>query len=633
MFENTVALADETQETEVITDAEPIIKKEDIREAHNKLEKFKQAKKSVDKRVIDNEEWFRQRHWKFMDDGKKAKKNDDAPKSDNIEPTSAWMFNSLFNKHADAMDNYPTCNFVPREEADRKTAEELSAIVPVILKLNKHRQLYRRSWWYLLKFGTVIEGTFWDKRKYYGMGDITISRIDILNFFPDPDVLDIQEASDVFVVHLKDKKALKQQYPEIDENSLSGSFTLEKYHHDDQDNDADKVAVIDWYYKKYTENGTILHFCQFVGDEILYASENDPECRDRGFYEHGEYPFDITQLFPVETSIFSFGFIDIMRSPQAYIDRLDQAILTNVAKAANPKTLVSKQLGINKDDLTDLSKPLIEFTGHIDASMYQQLTVGNIPPGIINHYLNKINELKETSGNRDVNQGSAGSVTSGTAIAALQESGSKGSRDMLLGNYDTFESQCKKIVSLITQHYTLPRKFRITNSQGQEEFISFSNKQLVPQSVENEDTMRIPEFDVDIVAQKQNRFTTNANNEMALAFYNAGFFNPQNADQASACIEMMTFDSKEQILNKIRQNGLMFQQIQQMQQQILALSQIVAQVTGDARVFQAANVQGGLTDNPGMGGNLLGTPGTIGPATDNSQAAKARRRAMEAATV
>lgn len=618
----------QTDDNQENVEAGSRITKEDIRKAFQKLQKFKMAKKSVDDRIVDDEEWFRQRQWKYMRSNDNKEEN-----RDRIEPTSAWMFNSLFNKHADAMDNYPTCNFMPREESDRKAAEELSAIVPVILKINGHRKKYSRSWWYLLKFGSVVEGTFWDKRKYYGMGDVAISQIDILNFFPEPNILDIQDSSDVFFVHLENTEKLLAEYPQLEKNNLHNDFTLSRYVHDDYDNSDEKSAVIDWYYKKYTENGTVLHYCQFVGDEILYASENDPEFRDRGFYDHGEYPFDVTTLFPTETSLFGFGFIDIMRSPQAYIDRLDQAILTNAAMLSKPRALISDALGINKEELADMDRSFISVKGSISQGSYQPLTVGNMSAGVMQHYLNKINELKETSGNRDVNQGSSGGgITSGTAIAALQESGSKGSRDMLQGYYTSFESQCKKIASLITQFYDLPRKFRITNSQGQEEFISFSNEGVIPRQDES-GSMRIPEFDIDIVAQKQNRYTTNSNNEMALAFYNAGFFNPQNSDQALACVDMMSFDNKEQVANKIRENGLMYQQIQQMQQQIVQLSQIVAAVTGDNRVMNAVNVQAGMTDDMANGSNLSGTKGMIGKKADNSQAEKARARVQEAAQV
>lgn len=47
-----------------------------------------------------------------------------------------------------------------------------------------------------------------------------------------------------------------------------------------------------------------------------------------------------------------------------------------------------------------------------------------------------------------------------------------------------------------------------------------------------------------------------------------GFFNPQYADQALSCMEMMDFEGKDMVMQRIAQNGTMFQQLQQMQMQM-----------------------------------------------------------------
>ncbi len=48
----------------------------------------------------------------------------------------------------------------------------------------------------------------------------------------------------------------------------------------------------------------------------------------------------------------------------------------------------------------------------------------------------KIDEMKDTAANRDVNSGGTGSgVTAAAAIAALQEAGNKASRDMISASY------------------------------------------------------------------------------------------------------------------------------------------------------------------------------------------------------
>ena len=78
--------------TDVLSGEQPIGEKE-ISEAMAVLEKYKSAKASLDKRIIDNEEWYKLGHWKQYGnrvmEGKRA-------------PSTGWLFNSIANKHADA---------------------------------------------------------------------------------------------------------------------------------------------------------------------------------------------------------------------------------------------------------------------------------------------------------------------------------------------------------------------------------------------------------------------------------------------------------------------------------------------------------------------------------------------------
>ena len=67
------------------------IGEEEARKALAILEKYKQGKKTLNQRLIDNEEWWRMRHWERFD---KKNTNKEA-----IKPASAWLINSLMNKH------------------------------------------------------------------------------------------------------------------------------------------------------------------------------------------------------------------------------------------------------------------------------------------------------------------------------------------------------------------------------------------------------------------------------------------------------------------------------------------------------------------------------------------------------
>ena len=65
-----------------------------------------------------------------------------------------------------------------------------------------------------------------------------------------------------------------------------------------------------------------------------------------------------------------------------------------------------------------------------------------------------------------------------------------------------------------------------------------------------------------------------------------GFFNPALAEQSLVALEMMDFEAKDIITDKITQNAAMYQQIQQLQMQV---QQLTAALGGM-----------GQTDNGGM---------------------------------
>jgi hypothetical protein len=159
------------------------------------------------------------------------------------------------------------------------------------------------------------------------------------------------------------------------------------------------------------------------------------------------------------------------------------------------------------------------------------------------------------------------------------------------------------VIELIRQFYTLPRKFRIIGEYGAEQYITYTNAGLQPQYQGNEFGQdmgyRLPLFDIEVTAQKQSPYSKMSQNELALQFFSAGFFNPQIADQALACMDMMDFDRKQFVMQKIAQNGGMYQQMMQMQQRMVMLAQMVDQVRGSNMAEQlAAQFSGGAPVAP-----------------------------------
>lgn len=564
------------------------IGKEQVQAAQQTLNKYKEGKANLEKRIVDNEQWYKIRHWECM---RKSETQE-------VEPSSAWLFNCIANKHADAMDNFPSPNILPREEGDKAEAEMLSSIIPVILDQAEFEQTYSDVWDYKLKAGTGIYGVFWDASKLNGLGDISIRKIDIINLFWESGITDIQQSRNVFHVELQDNDLLKDKYPQLEGKLSNATMDITKYVYDDTVDTNNKSVVVDWYYKKSQNGQTVLHYCKFVNDQVLFATENDKDMVETGWYAHGMYPFIFDPLYKVEGTPCGFGYIDVGKSAQEYIDRGNQAIMKNMLVNAKPRHFIRTDGAVNEEEYADTNKDFIHVDGNLGQDSIIPIKVNPLNDIYVSVINNKVDELKETTGNRDISTGGTTSgVTAASAIAAMQEAGSKLSRDNSKSSYRAFRKMCVMIIELIRQFYDMPRCFRIMGENGTARFVEYSNANLIPQAqgVEMGVDMgyRLPLFDVEITAQKQSPYSKMSQNELALQFYSAGFFNPQMADQALACLDMMDFDRKQFIMNKIAQNGGMYQQMLMMQQQMLQLAQIVDQERGSNIADQmAAGIMG-----------------------------------------
>ena len=580
-----------------------VIGREQVQKAQLTLNRYKEGKANLENRIIENEQWYKLRHWECM---RKEKKNQ-------VEPSSGWLFNAIANKHADAMDNFPSPNILPREEGDKAEAEMLSSIIPVILEQNDFEETYDNVWDYKLKAGTGIYGVFWDKEKMNGLGDITIKKVDIINLFWESGITDIQRSRNLFHVELADNDLLLGAYPQLEGKLGNSTMDISKYIYDDSVDTNNKSALVDWYYKKRNAEGkVVLHYCKYVNDQVLFATENDPEYAERGWYDHGLYPFVFDPLFSVEGTPCGFGYIDVGKSAQEYIDRGNQAIMQNMLANAKPRHFVRTDGSVNEEEYADLTKDFIHVDGNLGQDSILPVQGKPLNDIYVQVITNKVDELKEVTGNRDISTGGTTSgVTAASAIAAMQEAGSKLSRDNNKASYRAFRKVCLMVIELIRQFYDIPRCFRIMGENGAARFVQYSNEGISPQfqGIEMGVDMgyRTPLFDIEITAQKQSPYSKMSQNELALQFYTAGFFNPQMADQALACLDMMDFDRKQFIMQKIAQNGGMYQQMLMMQQQMLQMAQILDMKTGSNMADQiAAGITGGVAPAPTAGGEAPG---------------------------
>jgi hypothetical protein len=627
------------QESEYVGRVGPI-GKDEIKKALETFMRYRQGKEALDARIVENEEWFKLRHWDQFA-GKKINPADP-------RPASAWLLNSIANKHADAMDNYPVPAVLPRERDDQEDAKALSEILPVVLEQNEFEQTYSDLWWYKLKTGTGVYGVFWDPDKNNGLGDIDIRDIDLLNLFWEPGILDIQKSRNLFHVEMVDSDLLEQRYPFLEGKTASANMLdTKKYLYDETINLEGKSPVVDWYYKVKVNGRTVVHFCKFAYDEVLYASENDPAYAERGFYDHGKYPFIFDTLFPVAGSPAGFGYLDVCKEPQKYIDKLDQFILKSSMMHANPRFFVKENSGVNEEEYADWNKSFVHYNGTGDPrEAIMPLVLQEFPAYVVQIRDKKVDELKETSGNRDFSQGgTASGVTAASAIAALQEAGSKLSRDIIKASYRAFAQVNYLCIELIRQFYSESRWFRITGPMGDMRFEAFSGQRIAPKPQGADFGMdmgyRVPIFDVKVSSQKSSPFSTVAQNERAKELYGLGFFRPDLADQSLAALEMMQFEGIEQVRERIAKNQTLLQMVQQLGQLSLLMAAELDRVSGTQFASQVAQVMGMPQQAPPQGAGNVQEVQTnpLGDAMNddfnqgkNSRAGAARAKAAEMST-
>lgn len=650
---------EDTKVVDLTLDRHKKFGKDQTLKALEDLQKYVEGKKMVDIKATENQQWWRLRHWSVI-----GGETNEATKA-GIEVGSAWAINSLLNKHADIMDSFPKPNVLPREADDEEEAKLLTEIIPAILEQNDYEEVYRRSGWDFCIDGAAIKGVFWDTSKHDGLGDVAVTNVDVHNLFWQPGISDIQDSDKVYHITIEDIDVARAKWPKIaDRIGPQDTGMITRYIHDDNIDVSHCCEVVDMYYKIPTlspvymdgvdKEGkptkvkvhdipkTILHLAIFVNGELAFCSENEPGY-ENGFYEHGKFPFVIARLFPVKDSPWGFGYLDIMKHPQKDIDKLDQAIIKNAMMRARPRYWARKNANINMNDFADWNTEIVEVaTGELGDAV-RKIDVDDVPSGAMNHLVNKIDELKETSGNRDFSQGSTQSgVTAASAIAALQEAGSKLSRDINKELYRAERELYYMVIELVRQFYSEPRSFRVMDSTGDLRFVQYSNANIVEQDTRMPDgtTRHVrPVFDILVTAEKQSPFSRAAQNETAKELYGMGLFEPERAIPALVCLDMMDFEGKDKVRQQIQENAVMIQQFEAAMNLINQLAMMNPQIAAMAMQQglidpeQMAMQQQAMAEQaPANDAHQKGSPEDRASSTGNSYADKIRKRSAEAAS-
>ena len=654
------------------------VDRERLLEFNKILQKYKAGKHHLERRVVTAEQW-----WKLRNETEEIKRG--IGWNDDFRAKSGWLHNVIVSKHADAMESFPEPIVLPREPGDKEMAKTLSDVLPVILEQNLFEKVYSDAMWQKLKTGTAAYKVTWDESKLNGLGDISISRVDLLSVFWEPGITDIQKSRYFFHAELQDNELLEKEYPQLKDKLNGSPMTLTKFIYDDNVSTDGKSLVIDVYYKVQQDKRTVLHYCKYVNDEVLYSTENNevsgtepeqspyreqqpdlspvfpPQTGETGFtpgaeqpvmpmqqpvtpapqnplgpaetehyglYDHGMYPFIFDTLWPIEGSPCGYGYVDLCMNTQIQLDMLDTAFIKNAMAGATPRYFSRLDAAVNEEEFKDINRAIVHVSGTLDDTGIRPIDYSPLAGNYINFYQNKITELRETSGNTESANGIySGGVTAASSIAALQEASGKTSRDASRASYRAFGEMNNMIIELIRQFYDLPRTFRIKGESGQEAFAVVDNSMMQPEPIgigTQDMGYRLPVFDVKVEIQKRNAYTRTSQNELALQLFNLGFFNPQYSTPALSCLDMMDFEGKDELMQKLEQNGTIYTQLQQVSQLLMQMAVKYEPQNAQALAQQLS----GMTPVAGGGGAPVELKGL--DTGENRTVEKARMRSNQA---
>lgn len=514
------------------------VSKEFLTRARDAFVRYKSDKEAITDRVRKNMEFYKAAYDRLYDGERNI-----------TRPATAFILSAVENKYADYIENFPQANFLAREQGDEETAKLLSKIMPSQLDVSGLRKAYKQNARQKLITGTGIYGVFWCEREK----NIHIKRLDFMSVFCDMNVDDIQESKFVFVVSAVDNERLKLMYPKYAE-MFDGDVMMDGYEQQREMNGCSEI--VDCYYK--TPKGK-LHLLKFCNDVVIDSTEGEKGF-ENGLYRHGKYPIVLDVMYPESRGPFGFSTVDIVKNPQMYIDMLDGAILKNAMLASSPKWIVKKSADVNAEQLTDMSREVVEAT-QVNEESIRKMEVASVAANVMEHRQCKIDELKEISSNRDVvNGGTTGGVTAAQAITALQEAGNKTSRALINDSYDAYKEIVTLTIELMREFFDSDRIYRVTGNDGRNEYRSFSQENLTA-AVPVTDALgfvkyseyRDIAFDIDIVPQRQNAFQKESQNQLFMNLWSAGFFAPANLDLSIIALKNMNFDGRDALIQDLQE--------------------------------------------------------------------------------
>ena len=569
-----------------------------LRYAYDLFAQFDQGTRATRDKCRRNEAMWRGDHWDGMPPSGQA---------GDPRPVTPVLFSTVENLLSDLMDHYPEALLLGQEVGDDAVAEKMSAVVSYILLRRGFKSTYRDKCRQALKMGTSVLEVFWDESLYGGAGDVNIRRVDIRDFYWDPNAPDLQQGRACFKTSWKPLSYFKQRYPDKWQGIQTDWAGYAKADYDGLDprDHAGDVLLLEHWYRVWDarKKRYVVHMGQMAGGVLLFWSEQDKALAAGGMYEHGMYPFIMEPLYPKEGEPTGMGVIDVFGDMQRYVDKLDQLMIRNILMSAQPKMLVNRNAELDPAALADWESAFIEGS-RIDEGAVRWFQPQPLSPYTGQVQAQKIDRLERDSGQSAFNRGDVtGGVTAASGIIALQEAGNKRSRLLIDQLYDGFEKMVRMMIDLICENYTEARYIRINGQDAEPDAFARFNPGEVRimggHASWRDNALPYIEFDIQVHAQRETAATTAYLNELAAQMVAGGQLMPDEA------LSIMQFKEKKKVLGLVRKRMAQQDQVAMLQlerEQLLAqLAQAQRQIEQLGALAGAPAPAAGLTPAGGAG--------------------------------
>ncbi len=517
-------------------------KAEEVEALYALFNEFYSAYAQERARLDKCERMYRGEHWYDVPMGEKGEPR----------PVTPVLQSTIENVRADLADHLPEAIV----SSDAPEYDALSEIFTHIIHENHLRCAYDEEYLKmthdLLVGGYGVQQIGFDETANGGIGGAFIRHVDARSVLFDPLAPDIQDGRAVFKYAHHTRDWFIQHYPDKAAELREDGFMFDTPEEQLLTADCEKtILLIECWRRVYDAEAEkyAVHMMLLAGGMML---EDSRIARPNGYFAHGEYPFVVTKMYERKGSCLGYGFVDMFETSQRNSDKLDQIVMKNALLASHNKLLITGASGFDPADLRDWSKEVHQGDNLNGISWF---ATAPLPAYMLSYIAEMRNSIKEESGANEFARGMThAGVTSGVAIAALQEASSKRSRMAARSIHSAFrKAVCQEIE--IEREFTLRARCEKTLSAIGSEMgygesaAKVARLSAIEHALDSLDSLPA-EFHVTVKVVKENAFSVLNNNETVFRLVSAGMITPDVG------LQLLIFDGKDQAVQLMKNKAL-----------------------------------------------------------------------------